>query len=208
MQLLYPCEGQDHLYNVGRESSYRIHVGRKKTQTSVSWLWEHEKPFLSLSSPPGLYPSPFSPSVTPFQLSSVPSVHAPEMLWGWSFLILSITTMPGRDSVGLSPVLSFWYGPAQQSWVLSDPGYFYQTWSCSRLVNRLPSFTLDLPYYHEPAWRCHFVAETGCSLQACPAPLAGLLAGEIPVPRAVILHLCHSSLGSRPCYSPTFSSFP
>lgn len=30
VQILYPCEGQGHLYIVHRESPYRVHVGSKK----------------------------------------------------------------------------------------------------------------------------------------------------------------------------------
>lgn len=40
------------------------------------------------------------------------------------------------------------------------------------------------------------MAETVSFLQACPAPVTGLLAGEVPGPGTALLHSCSSSLGS------------
>lgn len=113
-----------------------------------------------------------------------------------------ITAMPGVDPVGLD------HFPACLQTCLvstelprdhgsgSDPGYSHQTRSCPRLMDGLPSLTLDLPHHCEFAWKCSLGAETGCFLQACPAPLAGMLTGEVPGPGAVLLHSRPSSSGS------------
>ena len=80
------------------------------------------------------------------------------------------------------------YRPAQQSRDCVWPWLFSPDLMLSQTRGSLPSFSLDLPYCCELAWRCSLMAETGCFLQACPAPLAGVLAGEVPVPGAVLLH--------------------
>lgn len=105
----------------------------------------------------------------------------------WTLLVWTISRLVFRPvlSVQSCPAIT---GLALTLVILTRPDPVPDLWM------DFPALPLDLPHRCEFAWRCSLAAETGCFLQACPAPLAGMLAGEVPGPGAVLLH-------SRPSFS-------
>lgn len=111
----------------------------------MSGLWEHQKPFLPLSSPQGCTThSSLSPCLTLFQLNSVPSVHALVMLWGAGF-----SFSPSQPCLEVS---TLWAYPQSSHFGMDLPS---NHGFCLTLIftrpDPVPDLWIDFPALH---WTC------------------------------------------------------